>query len=750
MKNSVLMKIFFPFLIVLILSCEQFIEEDNFADFVNPLIGTAPSRTLSALKHGSGTENNAQVIPAVTMPFGMTNWTPQTKNVETKCVAPYYYADSVITGFRGSHWLSGSCTQDYGSLTIMPLNDMKKHLPGERGSCYSHENEVSLPYYYRTLLDDYRIECELTATTRTGFLRFTFNSADSAVIVIEPNSDENEGYVKILPGQNEIIGYNPVHRIYQGWGEKAGFNGYFVARFDREFESFGIYEGQKISEGVETVLNQENAGAFISFFLDKSRIVNVKVGTSFTSIDNARKNLAEETNGLDFNSAKELLKKKWNNMLSRIEVETPSIDEKIKFYTAMYHSFLQPRIFNDCNGAYPCFAGKDSVANSGEKNYYDDFSMWDTYRALHPLYNLIIPEYSSDMVNSLITKAYQGGWLPIFPCWNSYTAAMIGDHCISVIADAYIKGIINLSESDYEIIKKNAIESPESYDDYLNGKGRRALKSYKQYGYIPLEDPVKESFHTGEQVSRTLEYAYDDFALSQIAQKMGKDNDYKYFLKRSENYKNVFDEKTKSVRGRYIDGSFTNDFIKTGKMPYITEGTPWQYTWYVPHDIEGLSELMGSMKEFNSNLDEFLEAGQYWHGNEPGHQIPFLYLNTDTPWKTDQIVSQILKEEYSSEPGGLSGNDDSGQMSAWYVFAAIGLYPVCPGKDEYAVFTPSFEKIKIRMSSGKTITIVTDITCDENYRSRQIKFNKTEIIDNVIAHSQIRDGGILEHKWSDK
>jgi predicted alpha-1,2-mannosidase len=718
--------------------------ENNVVNFVNPLIGTAPSKTISALKHGSGTENNAQVIPSVTTPFGMTNWTPQTKSVETKCVAPYYYKDSVITGFRGSHWLSGSCTQDYGSVTLMPMNDTKKLLPEERGSRYSHKNEISTPYYYKVLLEDYNIESEITATARTGVLRFKFTNADSGVVVVEPNSDEHEGYIQIFPKRNEIIGCNPVHRIYQGWGESAGFKGYFVARFDCEFTSFGTYQENGIRKGAEEISGKEKLGGFVSFKLHSNKTVIVKVGTSFTSIEEARKNLEAETSNLDFDSAKEILKNKWNGMLSKVEIVSTYDDEKTKFYTALYHSFLQPRIYNDYDGSYPSFAGGDSICNSGKNNYYDDFSLWDTYRALHPLYNLLIPEHSSDMMRSLITKAGQGGWLPIFPCWNSYTSAMIGDHAISAIADAYIKGIIDLTESDYQILKKNATQSPDKFEDYMNGKGRRALKSYLKYGYIPLEDNVKESFHKGEQVSRTLEYAYDDYALSQIAKIMGKEDDNKYFLARSKNYKNVFDRTVECVRGKFADGTFTNEFSKTERMPYITEGTPWQYTWYVPHDVEGLIELMGGRDNFNCNLDEFFETGQYWHGNEPGQQIPFLYTYSGQPWKTREIVTKILKEEYSSGTGGLSGNDDSGQMSAWYVFASIGLYPVCPAKDEYAVFSPTFGKIKIHFENGNTLTITANGMNTGKKKVKEIKLNNVKIENNKITHMEIIQGGTLE------
>lgn len=739
MKNAIII-----FLSITILACNSVEKQKDFAKYVNPLIGTAPLNTISSVKHSINTENNAQVIPSVTTPFAMTNWTPQTESSETKCIAPYYYIDSVISGFRGTHWLSGSCTQDYGSFSIMPLSDKKNLSPEKRGSKFSHINEISKPYYYKVRLDDYNVDAEMTATKRAGYLRFTFNNADSGIIVIEPNSDENEGYLKILPEQNEIIGYNPAQRIYQGWGEPTGFSGYFVAQFDQKISAFGTYQGDNIYDGNIEITNQEKLGGFVSFKLENNKTVHVKVGTSFTSIEAARQNLEAETKGLDFEAVKEKLRNEWNKILSKVEIENANEKEKIKFYTALYHSYQQPRLFNDFDGTYPSFSGNDSLLNSGSNDYYDDFSIWDTYRASHPLFNLLLPELNKNMVNSLLLKAEQGGWLPIFPCWNSYTSAMIGDHVISVIADAYVKDVIELDDQDYQYLKQNATQSPDSFEDYLNGKGRRALKSYLKYGYVPLEDEVKESFHYKEQVSRTLEYAYDDYAISQAAKKLGKIEDYEYFLKRSNNYKNVYDPTVESVRGRYANGKFTDEFIKTERMEYITEGTPWQYTWYVPHDVEGLIEQMGGIEEFNNNLDEFFEKEQYWHGNEPGHQIPFLYTYSGQPWKTKEIVTKILKEEYGAEPGGLSGNDDAGQMSAWYVFAAMGFYPVTPGKDEYSIFAPYFEEYKINFSNGKTLTVKALGLNSGRTKVKEIKLNGERIANNKIKHSKIILGGTLE------
>ncbi len=730
---------------LLILSCTSSNTTTNYlVDYVDPLIGTAPSTTISALKHGHGSENNSQVVPFVTQPFGMTNWTPQTKNTEQKCVAPYYYKDSIIYGFRGSHWLSGSCVQDYGSVTISPISGKLDLLNIKKGSKYTHKNEQSTPYSYEVVLEDYKINAELTATQRCGLLKFNYTSPDDAHIIITPNSDEGEGYIKIIPENNEIVGYNPVHRIYQGWDKSAGFSGYFVARFSTKFSDYGIYQDDKINQHQITIKNTKNSGAYASFNPSNTTPIYVSVGTSFTSIDNARQNLIAETEHLDFEQAKAQLKDHWNSLLSKITVEGKNNDDKVKFYTALYHSFLHPRTFNDHNGSYPSFAGGQNMMTSKDHDYFVDFSMWDTYRASHPLFNLLIPDKSAEMVLSLLEKGEQGGWLPIFPCWNSYTSAMIGDHATATIAEAFIKGNIELTDHHYQLLLQNAFKSPENYDDYKEGKGRRALESYLKYGYVPLEDPVNESFHNGEQVSRTLEYAYDDFALSQIALIKGDTANYRKLSARAKNYKNVFSKDDLCVRGRHANGKFIDSFKKDEKQPFITEGTPYQYTWYVPHDVAGLIAEFNGEDPFNKSLDHFFDIGQYWHGNEPGHQIPFMYNFSGQPWKTQQIVSDIMEKEYGVGPGGLSGNDDAGQMSAWYVFGALGFYPVCPSVPEYVISGPRFDKITIQLKNNKHLTINAPGASEGLTYIQSMQINGTPVTQTVLKHIDITSGGTID------
>jgi predicted alpha-1,2-mannosidase len=398
---------------------------------------------------------------------------------------------------------------------------------------------------------------------------------------------------------------------------------------------------------------------------------------------------------------------------------------------------------SDADGTYPKFADgaiqrdgilfKTEPSQKGAFVYYGDFSMWDTYRALLPLYTLIDPEKSADMMQSLVTMYEEGGWLPIFPCWNSYTAAMIGDHCAVALSDAYVKGIRDFNvEKAYEAMRKNAFETPASFEDYKNGMGRRALESYLKYGYIPLEDSVKEAFHTEEQTSRTLEYAFDDFAVAQLAKALGKNQDYEELMRRSENWRNVINPKTGYCDGRHSPPEsgearggmnkrsgaalFENnqDFIH--RKPWITEGAACHYTWYVPHNVEGLVEALGGPQKFEAKLDSMFTEGRYWHGNEPCHQIAYLYDFIGKRDKTVKRVTHILDTEYNDTPGGLSGNDDAGQMSAWYVFASMGFYPVCPATDRYMLAAPRFQKITLNLQEGRQFTITPNtLPQDRNY-----------------------------------
>src|SRR5574344_619417 len=713
--------------------------------FVDTRIGTAANATLSAGTFGKHTEEYGQTLPAVLVPHGMNFWTPQTQDTEKKGIAPYYYKDTQIRGFRNSHWIVGGCTQDYGSMTLMTVTGSLKTTPQQRASSFSHDKEIAIPSYYSVYLDDYKSRVEMTAQSHTALFRFSYDKTGMAYLVVNPNSDYGEGYVEIDLKNKEIRGYNPVHRIYQGWGEKAGFSGYFVIRFQKTPVVYGVYQADHTYSNRLSIGKLKDIGAYIGFKVKAGERVLAKAASSFVSMAGAKKNMEREISHWNFEEVRSLLSKTWENQLSKIKVDGSKV-EKEKFYGAMYRASFLPRVMNDVDGAYPSFSKGTPVQYAPKgTNYYDDFSMWDTYRALHPLLTIIDTKRDNDMILSLLSKYEQGGWLPIFPCWNSYTAAMIGDHCISVIGDAILKDMKGFDiDLAYEAMRKNAFETPASFEEYKNGKGRRALSSYLKYGYIPLEDSVKEAFHTCEQVSRTLEYAYDDYVLAQVAGKLNKKEDYNILMKRAMNYRNVIDPRTGYAQGRHADGSFLKDDNAFRFVRFITEGVPAHYTWYVPQDVRGLMNLMGGKDKFISKLDSMFSEHRYWHGNEPCHQVPYLFNYAAQPWKTQRQVRDIRHTEYDNTPGGLSGNDDADQMSAWYVFSAMGFYPVCPGDPYYVIGSPAFEKMTIHLENGKDFIVKAHGVSEENIYIQSATLDGRKFENSYITHKQILEGGILE------
>jgi len=735
----------FSFLLIHFLMCMPFgindvaAQEKPLIDYVETRIGTAPSTTESARTHSeAGSELKGQTIPVAGVPNGMTHWTPQTRSMETKCIAPYYYNDTTFQGFRGTHWLNGSCVQDYGSLTVMPLSGELITDPEQRASAFKHEKEKTSPAYYGTWLEKYQIHAEVTASARAALMRFSFESGEESFVVIEPNSDEGEGYIEIFPEKGEITGYNPVHRIYQGAGQPAGFSGYFVLKFDRPIKQFGMWRGDTISPAGKSVTgngNRGKSGAYLGFGNTK-QIVSVRIGTSFTSLEGARLNLEREVAGEDFESVRKSAEKAWNEALGKVKVKGSEKD-KVLFYSALYRTKLSPRLFSDADGKYPSFAGGTPVQHAEGFDYYCDFSMWDTFRAAMPLNILLEPKKSGDMMQSLVKKAEQGGWMPVFPCWNHYTAAMIGDHAMSVMADAYIKNVRNFDvKTAYSYLRKNAFEVNDDKKSYEADKGRRALKSYLKYGYIPLEDSVWQAFHKREQVSRTLEYAYDDFCLSVLASGLGFAADAAQLKKRSLNYRNVIDPGTGYARGRYANGKWIasfDPFIK--RSSFITEGSPAQYTWFVPQDIAGLQTITGSRDAFISKLDTLFEQGHYWHGNEPNHQIAYLYAYAGQPWKTQKLTREIIREEYDTENGG--------QMSAWLAFSMIGFYPVSPGTPEYILGSPVFEEVTIQSDNGKKFIIEAKGVSGSAYYIQSATLNGKVFTRNFLTHHEIVNGGKL-------
>jgi predicted alpha-1,2-mannosidase len=738
---------FYTFMCAALATSQYGFAQKTPADYVETRIGTAPSTTESARSHSeAGSELKGQTMPAVGTPHGMTQWTPQTRATETKCIAPYYFNDTKFQGFRGTHWLNGSCVQDYGTLTVMPISGELKVNPELRASTFLHEKEKTSPDYYGVFLEDYKINAEVTASARAAMMRFRFEGGDENFIVIEPNSDEGEGFVEVFPERGEVVGYNPVHRIYQGSGEHAGFSGYFVLKFDKKITQFGVWKGDTILPGGRDLTGKgqrEKLGAYVGFGV-AGQIVNVRIGTSFTSLEGARLNLEKELTGKTFESVQKNTKKLWNEALGKVQVKGDEKD-KVLFYSALYRTKLSPRLFSDSDGKYPSFAGGTPLEKAEGFDYYCDYSMWDTFRAAMPLHHLLEPRQSGDMMQSLVKKAEQGGWMPIFPCWNQYTAAMVGDHSASVIADAYAKNIRNFDlNSAYTYLRKNAFEANTNPKSYLEGKGRRGMVSYLKYGYIPLEDSVWQAFHKREQVSRTLEYAYDDFALSVLAKGLGHTADAEILQKHALNYKNVIDPSTGYARGRYADGSWIKSFDPFVKRsPFITEGSPAQYTWFVPQDIAGLSKIMGGYQPLTNKLDTLFEQGHYWHGNEPNHQIAYLYAYAGQPWKTQKWVRKIISEEYDTGMGGLSGNEDGGQMSAWLAFSMIGMYPVAPGMPEYVLGSPVFSEVVLNTGKGKKFVIEAKNVSEQALYIQSATLNGKPFARTYLTHDELVNGGRL-------
>ncbi|MEO6818064.1 MAG: GH92 family glycosyl hydrolase [Edaphobacter sp.] len=692
-----------------------------------------------------GTAHDGQTYPVVGMPFGMTGWTPETQPTEAKCLSPYYYKNPKLTGFRGSHWLSGSCTQDYGSVSLMPVVGELRVTPEARASRFSHSSETMSPAFYSVFLEDYHTKVDLTGTIHAGMLRLTFPSTGLRHLVVQPNARPGQGFVEVRPRQHEIVGYNPVVRLYQGAGESAGFSGYFVVRFREDVADFGTWCGEVVSPHLgKQGTGCSQLGGFVTFAKDAPEQVLVKVGTSFTSIDEAEKNLNAEESGWDFDGIRSRTERTWRRLLRRIEIEGGTSAQQTIFYTALFHASLAPRVVSDADGTYNGFAQQKRLHHAASGTaYYDDFSLWDTFRALHPLLTILEPDRDQQMIQSLIAKGEQGGFLPIFPTWNSYTSEMIGDHAAAVIYDAYAKGLRHFDiDSAYRLIRQNALITPPR-DQYIEGKGRRALDSYSHYGYIPLEDKVLDAFHHNEQVSRTLEYAYDDYVVSQFAGALGHISEAQFFLKRSGNWRNVFDSSTGFVRGRNANGHWVIPFDPSKHASFITEGVPWQYTFFVPQDVEGLITASGGSDKFIAKLDGLFANNLYDQGNEPSHGIAYLYNSAGVPWKTQQRVRDILLTQFGTDPAGLSGNDDAGQMSAWYVLSAMGFYEECPGTPTYTIGSPLFSRVVIHQDNGRSFTILAHGNSAQNIFVQSAALNGKPLPQLRFSHYDIVNGATL-------
>ncbi|KAB2823010.1 MAG: glycoside hydrolase family 92 protein, partial [Paludibacter sp.] len=631
-----------------------------------------------------GTDYHGHTFPGAALPGGMVQLGPDTGTKGWDWCSGYHYSDSSIMGFSHLH-RSGMGAADWGDILLMPTTRKLKISAGSKEnpdegyrSRFSHQEEKATPGFYSVTLTDYGIKVQLTVSERAGFHQYTFPESDSSHIIIDLGHGIGDREV-CTDAHIQVVSDSEI----QGYRASTGFVKnqvvYFYAKFSKAFRSSGTWNQNEIKEGSKED-SGTHVGAFIDYATSENEIVQVKVGISYTSVEQARKNLKKEIPGWNFERAKENAEARWETALGKINVETDQRNsEKLTtFYTALYHSLLFPGTFSDVDGKYRGLDNKIHTAKGF--TYRSDFSMWDTFRAQMPLLALIEPKRTHDVINTMIAQYRQGGWLPTPQQFgNSYTNDMIGDHPVSIILDAYRKGIRSFDvERAYEAVRKNALETPPA--DHPS-RGRVGLKEYMQFGYLPF-DKMKES------VSKTLEYAYNDWCVAQLANDLGKAADYKMFMERAGNYTNLIDTTTGFARPKDSHGEWLSPFdprlVGKGNNRHYTEGNAWQYTWFVPHDVRGLINLVGGNEKFISKLDslfimssEIPETqldvtgliGQYAHGNEPSHHTIYLLNYAGAPWKTQELVRKDMDELYTAGPSGLCGNEDMGQMSAWYVLS---------------------------------------------------------------------------------
>lgn len=733
------MKYLYLLLLLFIISCSQK-ESPNYIQYVDPLLGTGPATVESAKAETGAPLSNGQTIPAITAPFGMTQWTPEIHNYEKPCLAPFYYRGTILQGFRATHWLSGACTRDYGSFGIFATSKNKefRYLPSQRNSLYMLNLDKLSPAFAATMFAEMGIMAEMTTTKRCGFFRFSWLDPEEATIIFDVNSDENKGYIKIDFDKQEVYGYNPVF----GNNGPTGISGYFVAKFDKNFVQYGTFGNNDYKDGSVERQDQKTVGAYVIFDIKAEETVKLKVGTSFTSIENARKNLEAEISDWDFEATKQNLEQEWNQLLGKIEIETEDKNELKKFYTALYHSFQQPRLFSDVNGDYPSFSQQYKTENTKDFDVYGDFSAENTFRAQMPLLSLVAPKQYNDMVKSILVQAEEGGWLPASTHANNYTETTTGDPFTAILADATMKGFDFDTDNAYLYMLKNATTIP-SQEELAEGKGRPGLESYIEFGYIPLDD-LQEGAQLNGEVARTLEYSYNDWCVAQVAKKLVKANDQANFESRASSYSNVFDESQGWMNGRYSDGSYFEDFNAGARESFFDGGSALEFSFFAPHDVRGLIELAGGTESFEQKLDDVLNSG-YVISDVNGQQIPYLYNYADVWGKTQKNVKELLKANYDIGPGGLSGHDNAGQLSAWYVFSTMGFYPVCPGSNEYQLSSPVFQKVTLHLD--KAYYPGGDFTLKTSGDARSAIFEKAAFngkeVGTSIQHEDIQKGGTL-------
>lgn len=694
-------------------------------DWVNTFVGTG----------GTVGPEYGGTMPFVSTPFGMTDWTPQTRQNRIS-VSSYEYRDQYIEGFIGTHqpaiWMG-----DYGYITLMPEADRVDFAPENRRQPFTHKDEISTPYYYAVTMGPdaaHRIKTEMTATDHAGYLRFTYPKEAKANVLIEITRPGITGYVKLDPARHEIVGYNP-DRMDANLGpmKLPNFKGYFVVRFKQPFLSHNVYSGTFSRPG-ENELTSANVGAYVSFDTQHSTTVDVQVGTSFISIDQARANLDAEMPNWDFDSLRETLKNTWNQKLGIAAIEGATDDQRHIFYSGLYHALLYPRLFSEQGRYYSAF---DDKIHHGVS--YTAYSIWDIFRAENSLLTIFAPERISGMVQALLQDFQEGGWMPKWPN-PSYTNIMIGTHADSLVAEAINKGFKGFDyQLAYQAVYKDAMTPPDGdttrlwldREPYTPYEARAGMTYFKKLGYIPA-DKVSES------ASSTEEESYDDYAVAQVAKAVGKDDDYRFFMKRSLSYKNLFNPARHFMQARNADGSWASP------DDGWTEGDQWVYLYAALHDVPGVVQLMGGPQAASAELDEHFNGDHNRHDNEPSHHYGYLYDFTGEPWKTQARVREIANDAYSNTINGVLGNEDCGQMSAWYIFTAMGFYPLNPASAEYVIGSPLFTRVTLRLPNGKTFEISAPNNSAKNVYVQSVTLNGNALNVPIITYADIEVGGKLE------
>lgn len=711
--------------LVSIVSCvKQETKQLKLTDYVNPFIGT---------------DGPGNTYPGATVPFGMVQLSPDIGIPGWDRIAGYYYKDSIISGFSHMH-LTGTGAGDLYDILVMPTNSrFNKRIKENNNkpfSSFSHDKEAAVPGYYSVDLLDYGIKAELTATERTGIHQYTFPKDKKSQIHIDLGYALNwdspiETYINIVDSLT-IEGY----RKSTGWAKDQRV--YFEIKLSKPFDSYKLFKNDTVSK---TPAKGKNTKVVLNFKTRENEKIILKTGVSTANIEGASKSLEIEAPDFNFKKYKIAASNSWEKELQKIEIATTDKSKKEIFYTMLYQSMLAPTLLSDHNGNYK--GANDTNMRAEGFDRYDTFSLWDTYRAAHPLYTILHPNRASDMINSLLAHYKETGLLPVWSMQGNETNMMIGYHAVPVIVDAFLKEIRNFDVNlAYEACKASAMDNS------------RQIDSYKKLGFVPIDEQ-----HENWSVSKTLEYAYDDWCVAQFAKQLNKVEDYKYFLKRSENWRNVYDKKSTFMRPKHKTGEFIEEFFPKEYTPYFCESNAWQYFWSVPQNIEGLIEAVGGNEMFEMKLDTMFTLkslpedklpifstgmiGQYAHGNEPSHHVTYLYNYVNKPWKTQKLVREILETQYKNTPDGHCGNEDCGQMSSWYVLSSLGFYPVNPAQGIYNFGSPLFDEATINLENGNKFVIKAVNNSSENKYIQSIKLNGAIIKRMYISHKEIIQGGEL-------